>query len=258
MSLIDVPPSYASSVRRSKSVGSSRHKPKQRKYVPDPIDKLDSTSFGGFYHHGGPYDAARPSFNINPKFSPIAATKEGNKAAWDATPREAQLDALLKGRPLDGVSFVPPGHRAMNGQLMEYEEGSDMMRECDPMGGAYKQWAHIKYHPDDLKGKGEPGFTIDRERKAAEAAAGTRGRSKSVQASREEDRAGVYEMRPQASRRRRDFSQSSTAKGGENPVLVRQRSSSASEVVASSSGSRPSATLLKEGLKRRFGSLKRK
>lgn len=143
MSLIDVPPSYTSSVRRSKSVGSPRHKPKQRKYVPDPIDKLDSTSFGGFYHHGGPYDAARPSFNINPKFSPLAATKEGNKAAWDATPREAQLDALLKGRPLDGVGFVPPGHRAMNGQLMEYEEGSDMMRECDPMGGAYKQWPHI-------------------------------------------------------------------------------------------------------------------
>lgn len=148
MSLIDVPPSYTSSVRRSKSVGSSRRKPKQIKYVPDPIDKLDATSFGGFYHHGGPYDAARPSFNINPKFSPLAATKEGNKAAWDATPREAQLDALVKGRPLDGVGAVPPGQKSMNGQLMEYEEGSDMMRDLEPGGGAYKRWPGIvRIHP---------------------------------------------------------------------------------------------------------------
>lgn len=103
-----------------------------------------------------------------------------------------------------------------------------------------------KYHPDDLKGKGEPGFTIDRERKAAEAARS--GRSQSVSNS---NRRGVYEMVPQGSHRRE-----SRSKGGDNPVLVRQRSSSASEVVAS--GSRPSANQLKEGLKRRFGSLKRK
>lgn len=142
MSLIDTSPA----VRRSKSLGpSTRHskKPKQKKYAPDPIDKLDTTSFGGFYHHGGPFDAARPSFNINPKFSPIAATKYGNKAAWEATPREAQLDALIKGRPLDGVGIVPPGHRTMNGQVMQYEEGTDMMRDLEPGGGAYKRWPGI-------------------------------------------------------------------------------------------------------------------
>ncbi|CAN8101036.1 unnamed protein product [Discula destructiva] len=257
MSLLDVPPPYTTRDRRSKSLDPARRKPKQRKYVPDPIDKLDSTSFGGFYHHGGPYDAARPSFNINPKFSPIAATKEGNKAAWEATPREAQLDAILKGRPLDNVAAVPPGHRAMNGQVMDYQEGADMMRDLNPGGGAYKRWPGIQYHHDDLKGKGEPGYTIDKERKAAKAAAtakaaaakaGGVGRSRSA---RDSDSRGLYEMMPPQTRRR------SQSKGGAvDPVLVRQRSSSASAVVAS--GSRPSATQLKEGLKRRFGSLKRK
>lgn len=145
MSLLDTPPTYHDSVRRSKSVGSGSQqqptrRPKQRKHVADVIDRLDTSSFGGAYHHGGPYDAALRSYNLNPKFSPVAATKEGNRAAWDATPREAQLDALLKGRPLDGVGVVPPGHRAMNGQVMRYEEGPDLMREMSPGGGAYKRW----------------------------------------------------------------------------------------------------------------------
>lgn len=145
MSLLDVPPSYTESVRRSKSVGSSSQqqpprRPKQRKHVADVIDRLDNTSFGGAYHHQGPYDAALRSYNLNPKFSPVAATKEGNRAAWDATPREAQLDALIRGRPLDSVGVVPPGERAMNGQIMRYEEGADLMREMSPGGGAYKRW----------------------------------------------------------------------------------------------------------------------
>lgn len=156
MSLIDAPPSYTDTVRRSKSVGhntsssssSSRHsnstrRPKQKRYIADTIDRLDTTGIGGAYHHGGPYDAALPSFNLNRKFSPLAATKDGNRAAWEATPREAQLDALLQGRPLDGVGVIPPGHRAMNGQIMEYEEGPDLMRDMEPGGGAYKRWPGI-------------------------------------------------------------------------------------------------------------------
>lgn len=111
-----------------------------------------------------------------------------------------------------------------------------------------------KYHPDDLKGKGEPGYTIDKERKANAAAASGVGRSQSV---RNSESRGVYEMMPQATRRQHGYhrgSQSGEKSGA--PVMVRQRSSSASEVVAS--GSRPTAVQLKEGLKRRFGSLKRK
>lgn len=143
MSLVAPPPSYHDSVRRSKSMGHHQRRPKQKVFVPDTIDRLDDTAFGGFYHHGGPYDATRPSFNRNRKLSPVAATNEGNKAAWKATPRELQLDALLKGRPLDGVGTVPPGERALNGQLMDYEEGEDLMRQMSPGGGAYKRWPGI-------------------------------------------------------------------------------------------------------------------
>ncbi|KAF3764683.1 hypothetical protein M406DRAFT_356623 [Cryphonectria parasitica EP155] len=243
MSVLSAPPPYENSVRRSKSVGHPR-RPKQKIFIPDTIDRLDDTSFGGHYHHGGPYDATRPSFNRNRKLSPLAATKEGNKAAWEATPRELQLDAILKGRPLDGVGIVPPGERALNGQKMDYEEGEDLMREMNPGGGAYKRWPDLQYNPNDLKGKGEPGFTIDNERKRLEAA--DVGRSRST---RDRERRGDYEMVPQ--RPMRD---------GKNPALVRQRSSSASAVIASSSStSRPrSGSNLAEGLKRRLGSLRRK
>lgn len=158
MSLLDTPPSYKDTMRRSKTVShkptssttttslrssSSTRRPKQKRYVADTIDRLDTTGIGGAYHHGGPYDAALPSFNLNRKFSPLAATKDSNRAAWDATPREAQLDALLQGRPLDGVGTVPPGERAMNGQVMQYEEGPDLMRDMEPGGGAYKRWPGI-------------------------------------------------------------------------------------------------------------------
>lgn len=285
MSLVDVsPPAYSPfphpSTRSRHSQFRGPQKPRQKKYAPDPIDKLDTTSFGGFYHHGGPFDAARPSFNINPKFSPLAATKEGNRAAWEATPRERQLDMLVKGRPLDGVAFVPPGERAMNGEVMRYEEAEDMMRELNPDGGAYKRWPGIvcfvlpsikedipelikpsqTYHPDDLKGKGEPGYTIDKERKAREAAAAASGIGRS-QSARESESRGEYEMMPQPSRRHHHHHHHRSSRDGgkrsgvTQPLMVRQRSASASEVVAS--GSRPTAVQLKEGLKRRLVSLKR-
>lgn len=108
-----------------------------------------------------------------------------------------------------------------------------------------------QYHPDDLKGKGEPGFTVDNKRKAREAreaAAGVAPRSKSV---RHAERGGEYEMLSQHPRGARDGRDKGAA-----PVFVRQRSSSASAMASSSS--RPSAGHLKEGLLRRFGSLKRK
>ncbi|PSR82778.1 hypothetical protein BD289DRAFT_436846 [Coniella lustricola] len=245
MSLVAAPPSYNESVRRSKSVGHhQQRRPKQKVFVPDTIDRLDDTAFGGYYHHGGPYDATRPSFNRNHKLSPIAATNEGNKAAWEATPREAQMDALLKGRPLDGVGIVPPGERAMNGQVMDYEEGEDLMRQMSPGGGAYKRWPGIQYDPNDLKGKGMPGYTIDEERKRAEAAEMGVGRSRSMRHRATAN--GEYEM---------------VSQHGKSPVLVRQRSSSTSAIVGSSSGnysSRSGGSNLTQGLKRRLGSLRRK
>lgn len=142
MSLLDVPPSYDSSLRRTKSDRAHR-RPKPKKYVADTIDRLDTTPFGGPYHHGGPYDATMKSFNLNSKFSPVAATSLGNRAAWKATPREAKLDALLKGRPLDGIASVPPGERAPNGEIMDYEYSTDMLRDPHAGGGAYKQWPGV-------------------------------------------------------------------------------------------------------------------
>lgn len=142
MSLLDAPPSYDSSLRRAKSDRAHR-RPKPKKYVADTIDRLDTTPFGGPYHHGGPYDATMKSFNLNSKFSPVAATPLGNRAAWQATPREAKLDALLRGRPLDGTASVPPGERTLNGEIMDYEYSTDMLRDPHAGGGAYKQWPGV-------------------------------------------------------------------------------------------------------------------
>lgn len=142
MSLLDPPPSYDGSLRRTKSDRAHR-RPKPRKYVADTIDRLDTSPFGGPYHHGGPYDATMKSFNLNSKFSPVAAVRQGNEAAWRATPREAKLDALLKGRPLDGTASVPPGERALNGELMDYEYSTDMLRDPHAGGGPYRQWPGV-------------------------------------------------------------------------------------------------------------------
>ncbi|KAK7732466.1 hypothetical protein SLS53_008470 [Cytospora paraplurivora] len=242
MSLLDTPPSYDSTVRRSKSERGPR-RPKQRKYVADTIDQLDATSFGGPYHHGGPYDATLRSFNLNKRFSPVAAVKEGNKAAWEATPREAQLDCLLKGRPLDNIASVPPGEQTLSGQVMNYTYSTDMFRDPNAGGGAYNRWPGLQYHPDDLKGKAEPGFTIDRERKAREAAAKRVKRAQSVH-----ERRGEYEMVPQWGR---GESSGHDKRSGSPPVLVRQRS-----ISAAASTSRPKE--IAEGLKRRIGSLRRR
>jgi hypothetical protein len=31
-----------------------------------------------------------------------------------------------------------------------------------PIGGAYKRWPGLDYHPDDVKGKGEPSYSIEK------------------------------------------------------------------------------------------------
>lgn len=143
MSLLDadlVAPSSNRStytVHRSKS---ERKPPRQKKYVPDTIDRLDGSFGSNHYHHQGPYEAALRSYNKYSKYAPLAATEEGNKAAWAATPREAQIDALKKGRPLDNVAVIPPGETGLDGEVMQYKEGTDMLRDPEAGGGAYKRW----------------------------------------------------------------------------------------------------------------------
>lgn len=113
-----------------------------KRHIPgaDTIDRLDPTPNKLPYHHEGPYDAALLARNTSYKSSPIAALEDSNREALKATPAENIKDALDKHRPLDGVATVPPGQRDQLGRVYHYEEGTDMMREANPEGGAYKQW----------------------------------------------------------------------------------------------------------------------
>lgn len=129
----------------------------------DVIDGLDTSGpYGLLKHHGGPYDATLASRNTNPMYSPVEAVRASNEEALRATPHHFVKDSLMQHVPLQGVASVPPGHVSGEGQRMHYREGADLMREEDAAGGPYKRWDGIPYHPDDLKGKGEPSFSVDR------------------------------------------------------------------------------------------------
>lgn len=141
----------------AKTAHRAHHLRKKNFTGADVIDRLDNTTFN--YHHEGPYDAANISRNLDWKHSPIAAVQDSNEEALRATPRENILDAVNKHRPLDGVAIVPPGVPDKFGRVYDYQEGTDLMREP---GANYKRWPGIEYHPDDLKGKGEPSYTIEK------------------------------------------------------------------------------------------------
>lgn len=106
----------------------------------DSIDTLDNVGDASAYHHEGPYDATLLARNMDPKRAPIAAVRQGNAEALRATPREQVEDSVRKHRPLDGVAAVPPGMVGPNGKIMQYEEGSDMMIDGNPEGGAFRRW----------------------------------------------------------------------------------------------------------------------
>ncbi|KAI1815512.1 hypothetical protein GGS20DRAFT_325694 [Poronia punctata] len=166
------PPSKSSHPKSSKSSSKSKSKSKSTRVHPDPIDALDNTVFGGIpYHHEGPFDATLASRNRDPRTAPVEAVREGNRRALEATPAAHVIDAVTRHVPLQGTAVVPPGGEDYssgegNVVVMDYEEGADLMREGDAPGGAYKRWDHVQYHPEDLKGKGEPSFTIERDMKA--------------------------------------------------------------------------------------------
>ncbi|KAJ4372350.1 hypothetical protein N0V83_004124 [Neocucurbitaria cava] len=125
----------------------------------DVIDRLDRSGVSQ-YHHEGPFDAASIARNKYVKHSPIAAVKESNREALRATPRENIVDAVTRHRPLEGVANIPPGMPDRFGRVLNYEEGADLQREP---GGDYRRWAGmVDYKPEDLKGKGEPSFTIEK------------------------------------------------------------------------------------------------
>ncbi|KAI0200879.1 hypothetical protein F4808DRAFT_427005 [Astrocystis sublimbata] len=150
--------------RDTKAANRAPHLRKANQTRPDRIDALDNLGVpGGVYHHDGPFDAALASRNRDPRHAPLAAVEGTNQAALAATPSVNVADALKKKVPLQGTAVVPPGHVDYTGNLMDYEEGADVMREPDAPGGPYKRYEHVQYHPEDLKGKGEPSYTIERE-----------------------------------------------------------------------------------------------
>jgi Pal1 cell morphology protein len=126
---------------------------------PDSIDKLDDST--NSYHHGGPYDATLFARN-NTKDSPLQALKGSNAEALKATPHEKIVDSIQGHRPLDGVAAYAPGQMDRNGHVYQYEQGENMMIDLNPGGGAYKRWPGVQYHPDDIKGKGEPSYSIEK------------------------------------------------------------------------------------------------
>lgn len=162
--------------REQKLAHRSPHLRKHQHIGSDSIDKLDVV--GGGYHHGGPFDAASLARNQQFKNSPIEAVAGMNAEALKATPEERINDSVRKHRPLDGVAVVPPGQADREGRVYNYREGTDLMIE---EGGNYKRWDGVvrfptpsfsplcvltmspqKYLPEDLKGKGEPSYSIEK------------------------------------------------------------------------------------------------
>ncbi|KAL7787813.1 hypothetical protein V8C37DRAFT_257768 [Trichoderma ceciliae] len=210
----------------------------------DMIDALDT--IGGTYHHGGPYDATLLSRNLNKKYSPVAAVQDSNMEALRATPREYIIDSLQRHLPLQGTATVPSGNLDLGGSRMSYEEGPDLMREPDAPGGAFKRWDNIKYHPDDLKGKGEPSYTIERDLKEKK-------RVRKGEPGEIEMQSGLYS--------RNGHSKSSKHHRSSSSVAFRENSSSSGNAYYNNADlQRRNSTgkKLSEGLKRRWGSIRGK
>ncbi|CAM1504567.1 Fc.00g021580.m01.CDS01 [Cosmosporella sp. VM-42] len=203
----------------------------RRKNIPitDTIDALDT--IGGTYHHGGPYDATLASRNRNKMYSPVAAVHETNMEAIRATPREYLQDSLRRHMPLQGTATIPSGDPDMSGNAIHYEEGADLMREPDATGGPYKRYEHIPYHPDDLKGKGEPSYTYERDLKE-------RKKHRHTQSNEYE-----LQSRPPHTRSYSNHGEESHA-AYSNSADIRR---------SNTTGKR-----LSDGIKRRFGSIRRK
>ncbi|KAI0103446.1 hypothetical protein F4814DRAFT_442632 [Daldinia grandis] len=224
--------------RATKAADRAPHLRKKNRTGADTVDALDTTGFGGIYHHDGPYDATLASRNRDKRYAPVEAVKYGNMEALKATPRENVVDSLERHVPLQGTATIPPGELDYSGRIMHYEEGADLMREEDAPGGPYKRWDHIKYHPNDLKGKGEPAYTIEEDLK----------RKKHLQR-KSLGQPGAFEMQPTGR------STAMAGKGG-GVTVVRPRSSSLESAGPSSSS--PKGKRLSDGIKRRIGSIRRK
>ena len=159
--------------RDTKMANRAPHLQKKHIVGSDSIDQLDN--IGGKYHHDGPYDATLLARNTSYLNSPVEAVSGTNEEALKATPREKIVDSIQKHRPLDGVALTPPGMTDSMGRTYDYQEGADLMIE----EGNFRRWpgvvGHVfgfvlqrllisfqKYLPEDLKGKGEPSYSLEK------------------------------------------------------------------------------------------------
>ncbi|RDL33104.1 Uncharacterized protein BP5553_08543 [Venustampulla echinocandica] len=226
----------------------------KRKHIPgaDSIDSLDDSIVGGKYHHGGPYDATLLARNTNYQTSPVAALEDSNAEAIRATPKEYLRDSLDKHVPLQGTSIIPPGATSWDGRVMDYQEGADLMREPDAPGGAYKRWDGVKYLPGDLKGKGEPSYTVEKalkEHKHSQKALNEQNPKSHRHAM--SDGHDLYEMQPRQRKRGASGSSANLA-----PPSNNNRSHSANE--ADMRRSNTTGRRVGESLRKRLESLKKK
>ncbi|KAF4965130.1 hypothetical protein FZEAL_10800 [Fusarium zealandicum] len=214
----------------------------RRKLMPqtDTIDALDT--IGGTYHHGGPYDATLASRNRNKFYSPVAAVQDTNSEAIRATPREYLIDSLKRHTPLHGTATIPSGAQDFRGNIIEYEEGADLMREPDAVGGAYKRWEGIKYLPEDLKGKGEPSYTYEKDLKEKK-------RQRRGEPVEYELVSGVNRSRRPPMGHHRSYSETPRSTTAPDPF---------SDQNALQRNNSTGRHRLSDGLRRRFGSMRRK
>lgn len=129
----------------NKKANRAPHLRKKHLVGADAIDRLDNLIAP--YHHEGPYDATLLARNTSYTNSPVGAVSTTNEEALKATPREMIKDSVEKHRPLDGTAMVPPGMADRYGNTYNYQEGTDMMIENNPEGGAYKRWPGMVRSP---------------------------------------------------------------------------------------------------------------
>ncbi|RPA89348.1 hypothetical protein L873DRAFT_1832012 [Choiromyces venosus 120613-1] len=211
---------------------------------PDTIDRLDNGVFGGHYHHEGPYDSTLLARQNGPR-PPVEALRESNAAALAATPMANILDSLEKHKPLQGTAMVAPGTKLPNGEFIGDYEEYDMMRQGP--GGSYRRYSGFNYPKEDLKGKGEPGFTqdlLDKQRKAE-------------RKMRKPEAQGVYQMVPQTNsgkpvRITRGRSSSVSYQTTSNNPAFQSDSGSLGRSKSSASRDSPSKASLGSRLKKKF------
>lgn len=220
----------------------------RRQQPSDIVDTLDQAAplEDAIYHHPGPFDPVMKARNTNKRYSPVEAVKDTNMEALKATPVEFLKDSMDKHVPLQGTAIVPPGMQDMAGRTMDYQEGADLMRERDAPGGAYRRWDHIPYLDEDLKGKGEPSYTIEKEEK---------GKGKEINRKPIPPSKDAYEMQPRSMSGIHHKPLPSPPVGdGSNPFS----DSYATTATGNMGRSNTTGRSLAASIKRRLGSLRRR